>query len=74
MHLHHTCQKNSSLLGYSLVQRLESLDDCQDIIATGGVDASAVLFDRASGEILCTLTGHSKRVSCSPFYLNLPIC
>ncbi|CAA7390575.1 unnamed protein product [Spirodela intermedia] len=39
----------------------------KDIIATGGVDATAVLFDRGSGEILCTLTGHSKRVTSVKF-------
>jgi len=36
--------------------------DLQDIVATGGIDTNAVLFDRASGQILCTLTGHSKKV------------
>ncbi|ONK70833.1 uncharacterized protein A4U43_C04F2000 [Asparagus officinalis] len=39
----------------------------KDIIATGGVDANAVLFDRASGQILCTLTGHSKKVTSVKF-------
>lgn len=38
------------------------LDDGQDVIATGGIDTNAVLFDRSSGQILCTLTGHSKKV------------
>ena len=36
--------------------------DSQDIVATGGIDTNAVLFDRLSGQILCTLTGHSKKV------------
>lgn len=36
--------------------------DSQDIVATGGIDTNAVLFDRPSGQILCTLTGHSKKV------------
>lgn len=36
--------------------------DEQDIVATGGMDTNAVLFDRSSGEILCRLTGHSKKV------------
>lgn len=36
--------------------------DLQDIVATGGIDTNAVLFDRPSGQILCTLTGHSKKV------------
>lgn len=38
------------------------LFDFQDIIATGGVDTNAVVFDRTSGEILSTLSGHSKKV------------
>lgn len=36
--------------------------DYQDIIATGGVDTNAVVFDRASGQILSALSGHSKKV------------
>ncbi|XP_002528359.2 pre-mRNA-processing factor 19 homolog 1 [Ricinus communis] len=35
----------------------------KDIIATGGVDSTAVLFDRPSGQILSTLSGHSKKVT-----------
>lgn len=35
----------------------------KDIIATGGVDTNAVLFDRSSGQILSTLSGHSKKVT-----------
>lgn len=35
----------------------------QDVIATGGVDTNAVLFDRPSGQIVTTLSGHSKKVS-----------
>ncbi|XVE81926.1 hypothetical protein DITRI_Ditri15bG0105500 [Diplodiscus trichospermus] len=35
----------------------------KDIIATGGIDSNAVLFDRTSGEILSTLSGHSKKVT-----------
>ncbi|KAB5537697.1 hypothetical protein DKX38_015230 [Salix brachista] len=34
----------------------------KDIIATGGVDATAVIFDRPSGQIVSALSGHSKRV------------
>ncbi|KAL9225159.1 hypothetical protein vseg_001112 [Gypsophila vaccaria] len=34
-----------------------------DIIATGGNDANAVVFDRASEQILSTLSGHSKKVT-----------
>ncbi|MQM02086.1 hypothetical protein Taro_034852 [Colocasia esculenta] len=39
----------------------------KDIIATGGVDATAVIFDRPSGQILSTLSGHSKRVTSVKF-------
>ncbi|XP_059632306.1 pre-mRNA-processing factor 19 [Cornus florida] len=39
----------------------------KDIIATGGVDTNAVLFDRPSGEILSTLSGHSKKVTSVKF-------
>lgn len=35
----------------------------QDLIATGGVDTSVVLFDKAQGKITQTLSGHSKRVT-----------
>jgi WD40 repeat protein len=38
------------------------LSGLQDIIATGGVDATAVVFDRLSGQIVSTLSGHSKKV------------
>lgn len=39
----------------------------KDIIATGGIDTNAVLFDRPSGQILCTLTGHSKKITSLKF-------
>ncbi|CAE6026979.1 unnamed protein product [Arabidopsis arenosa] len=39
----------------------------KDVIATGGVDATAVLFDHPSGQILSTLTGHSKKVTSVKF-------
>ncbi|KAK1260514.1 U-box domain-containing protein 72 [Acorus gramineus] len=39
----------------------------KDVIATGGVDANAVIFDRSSEQILCTLTGHSKKVTTVKF-------
>lgn len=39
----------------------------KDIIATGGVDTNAVLFDRPSGQILATLSGHSKKVTSVKF-------
>ncbi|XP_039157118.1 pre-mRNA-processing factor 19 homolog 1 isoform X1 [Eucalyptus grandis] len=44
---------------------ITSLDIChsKDIIATGGIDTSAVLFDRSSGQIMSTLSGHSKKVT-----------
>ncbi|PKA55056.1 U-box domain-containing protein 72 [Apostasia shenzhenica] len=39
----------------------------KDLIATGGIDTNVVLFDRTSGHILCTLTGHSKKVTSVKF-------
>jgi hypothetical protein len=39
----------------------------QDIILTGGIDTDAILFDRSSGEILCRLTGHSKKITSLKF-------
>ncbi|KAL0752786.1 hypothetical protein Bca101_090453 [Brassica carinata] len=39
----------------------------KDVIATGGIDTTAVLFDRPSGQILSTLTGHSKKVTSIKF-------
>ncbi|KAK4765886.1 hypothetical protein SAY87_007528 [Trapa incisa] len=39
----------------------------KDIIVTGGVDTSAVLFERESGQILSTLSGHSKKVTSLKF-------
>ncbi|XP_015088133.1 pre-mRNA-processing factor 19 [Solanum pennellii] len=39
----------------------------KDIIATGGVDSNAVVFDRPSGQIISTLSGHSKRVTSVKF-------
>ncbi|RLN41133.1 hypothetical protein C2845_PM01G40620 [Panicum miliaceum] len=39
----------------------------KDIVATGGIDTNAVLFDRPSGQILCTLTGHSKKITTLKF-------
>lgn len=40
----------------------------QDLIATGGLDTNAVLFDRSSGQILSTLVGHSKKVCISSLH------
>ncbi|KAI4373877.1 hypothetical protein MLD38_011941 [Melastoma candidum] len=39
----------------------------KDIIVTGGVDSAAVIFDRSSGQILATLSGHSKKVTSVKF-------
>ncbi|KAE9592361.1 hypothetical protein Lal_00028351 [Lupinus albus] len=39
----------------------------KDIIATGGIDTNAVIFDRPSGQILSTLSGHSKKVTSVKF-------
>ncbi|KAF7837423.1 Pre-mRNA-processing factor 19 [Senna tora] len=39
----------------------------KDMIATGGVDTNAVIFDRSSGQILSTLSGHSKKVTSVKF-------
>ncbi|KAJ8768425.1 hypothetical protein K2173_021578 [Erythroxylum novogranatense] len=39
----------------------------KDLIATGGIDATAVVFGRSSGEILSTLSGHSKKVTSVKF-------
>ncbi|KAK9016870.1 hypothetical protein V6N11_079363 [Hibiscus sabdariffa] len=38
------------------------IDLLKDIVTTGGVDSSVVLFNRISGEILSTLSGHFKKV------------
>ncbi|XP_027116671.1 pre-mRNA-processing factor 19 homolog 1-like [Coffea arabica] len=39
----------------------------KDIIATGGVDTNVVVFGRSSGEILSTLSGHSRKVTSVKF-------
>ncbi|XP_057742767.1 pre-mRNA-processing factor 19-like [Arachis stenosperma] len=39
----------------------------KDLIATGGIDMNAVIFDRPSGQILSTLSGHSKKVTSVKF-------
>ncbi|XP_047317219.1 pre-mRNA-processing factor 19 homolog 1-like [Impatiens glandulifera] len=41
--------------------------DSKDIIATAGIDSNAVIFDRPSGTILSTLSGHSKKVTSVKF-------
>ncbi|XP_031483715.1 pre-mRNA-processing factor 19-like [Nymphaea colorata] len=39
----------------------------KDVIATGGVDTNSIIFDRSSGQILSTLSGHTKKVTCVKF-------
>jgi pre-mRNA-processing factor 19 len=39
------------------------IHNSKDIIATSGVDTNAIVFNRTSGEILSTLSGHSKKVT-----------
>ncbi|KAM7462377.1 hypothetical protein LguiA_030498 [Lonicera macranthoides] len=39
----------------------------KDIVATAGVDTNAIVFDRPSGEIVATLSGHSKKVTSVKF-------
>ncbi|KAK9287764.1 hypothetical protein L1049_016204 [Liquidambar formosana] len=43
------------------------IHNSKDVIATGGIDTTAVLFDRPSGQILSTLSGHSKKVTSVKF-------
>lgn len=54
------CFFNWKANGYWL--RIVSFRGWQDLIATGGIDTNAVIFDRPSGQILATLSGHSKKV------------
>jgi pre-mRNA-processing factor 19 len=35
----------------------------QELVLTGGVDKNVVLFNRAEEKVVCTLSGHTKRVS-----------
>jgi len=37
------------------------------LISTGGADANAVVFDRSAGQIVSTLSGHTKRVTSVKF-------
>jgi pre-mRNA-processing factor 19 len=39
----------------------------KDMIATGGIDTNAVIFDRPAGQIVSTLSGHSKKVTSVKF-------
>ncbi|CAM6129516.1 unnamed protein product [Calypogeia fissa] len=39
----------------------------KDYVLTGGVDSTAIVFNRSSGEILSTLAGHTKRVTSVKF-------
>ncbi|KAG6534363.1 hypothetical protein ZIOFF_008249 [Zingiber officinale] len=43
------------------------IDASKDVIATGGIDSTGVLFNRTSGQISSTLTGHSKKVTTIKF-------
>ncbi|KAJ4827967.1 Pre-mRNA-processing factor 19 1 [Turnera subulata] len=43
------------------------IQSSKDIIATGGIDSTAVLFNRPSGQIVSTLSGHSKKVTSVKF-------
>jgi pre-mRNA-processing factor 19 len=39
----------------------------KDLVLSGGVDGTAVVFNRSSGELVSTLSGHSKRVTSVKF-------
>ncbi|XP_047953847.1 pre-mRNA-processing factor 19-like [Salvia hispanica] len=39
----------------------------KDLIATAGADSNAVVFDRSSGQVVSTLSGHSKEVTSVKF-------
>ncbi|KAH6770087.1 MOS4-associated complex 3A [Perilla frutescens var. hirtella] len=39
----------------------------KDLIATAGADSNAVVFDRSSGQVVSTLSGHSKKVTSVKF-------
>ncbi|MED6136728.1 hypothetical protein PIB30_058491 [Stylosanthes scabra] len=39
----------------------------KDLIATGGIDTNAVIFDKPSGQILSALRGHSEKVTSVKF-------
>ncbi|KAF8691478.1 hypothetical protein HU200_040622 [Digitaria exilis] len=39
----------------------------KDVVATGGIDTNAVFFDRPSGQIVCTLSGHSEKITTLKF-------
>ncbi|KAL8481064.1 hypothetical protein ACS0TY_027555 [Phlomoides rotata] len=39
----------------------------KDLIATAGADSNAVVFDRPSGQVVSTLSGHSKKVTSVKF-------
>jgi WD40 repeat protein len=43
----------------------------QDLILTGGVDCTAAVFSRSTGELVSQLSGHGKRVwsSCFEYYM-----
>ncbi|KAF9604849.1 hypothetical protein IFM89_010524 [Coptis chinensis] len=62
-------QLSSHPLHKSSKQGILSIDihPDKDILATGGADTNAVIFDRTSGQILSTLSGHSKKVNSVKF-------
>ncbi|KAK1350235.1 hypothetical protein POM88_010460 [Heracleum sosnowskyi] len=43
------------------------IDHSKDIIATGGADSNAVVFDLSSGKTVSTLSGHSEKVTSVKF-------
>uniref|UniRef100_A0ACD5Y7A6 Uncharacterized protein n=1 Tax=Avena sativa TaxID=4498 RepID=A0ACD5Y7A6_AVESA len=42
----------------------------KEIVATGGIDTNTLLFDWPSSQIVCTLTGHSKKIITSLKFVN----
>jgi pre-mRNA-processing factor 19 len=44
----------------------------QELTVTGGVDKTAVLFNRVTGKKEATLTGHTKKVTCTLFHPTSP--
>jgi hypothetical protein len=42
---------------------IDTAPDAPALVATGGADATVVLFDRDAGRIRATLSGHSKKIN-----------
>jgi len=42
----------------------------QELTLTGGVDRTAILFDRSSEKKIATLSGHTKEVTCTLFHID----